>query len=200
MKKILTVMLAASLVLVMTACGKNKVSDGDAGQSVVQGGAAVDEKGNEITGTAIDGAGAEVDMEKIDGTELKSDSKETSGEIGNYEVSIDDAKMIEAEVEGENKKLVVVSFTFKNNSSKAVAFDNVLKVDAIQNDLALNAKPVSGVEGLNMRSGVEIIDSKKTNRVQKAYVITDEQTPVEISVYKADEDNSASISKTFNLK
>lgn len=199
MKKILTIILAMTMLAAASACGK-KVSDGDAGQSVVQGGAAVDEKGNEIIGTTIDGAGAEVDMEKIDSPELKSDNSKAEGEIRSFEVSIDEAKVIEAEIEDKTRKAIVVSFTFKNNSSSPAAFDNALKVTASQEERVLNAKPVSGIEGINTRSGVEIIDSDKTNRVQKVYVLANEDLPVQISVTKPDEQDGEGVTKTFNLK
>jgi hypothetical protein len=199
MKKILTVILAASLMMAVSACGKN-VSDGDAGKGVVQGGAAVDEQGNEIVGTTIDGAGAEVDMKKIEGTELKAESGKASGKIRDFEVSVGEAKTLETEVEGQNKKVVIVAFTFKNKSSQPAAFDNALKVTAMQGDTVLNAKPVSGIEGLNMRSGVEFVDPKKTNNVQKVFVLADDETPVTVTVSKPDEQDKESVTRTFNLK
>lgn len=199
MKKILTVILAASLMMAVSACGKN-ASDGDAGKGVVQGGAAVDEQGNEIVGTTIDGAGAEVDMKKIEGTELKAESGKASGKIRDFEVSVGEAKTLETEVEGQNKKVVIVAFTFKNKSSQPAAFDNALKVTAMQGDTVLNAKPVSGIEGLNMLSGVEFVDPKKTNNVQKVFVLADDETPVTVTVSKPDEQDEESVTRTFNLK
>lgn len=199
MKKILTVILAASLMMAVSACGKN-ASDGDAGKGVVQGGAAVDEQGNEIVGTTIDGAGAEVDMKKIEGTELKAESGKASGKIRDFEVSVGEAKTLETEVEGQNKKVVIVAFTFKNKSSQPAAFDNALKVTAMQGDTVLNAKPVIGIEGLNMLSGVEFVDPKKTNNVQKVFVLADDETPVTVTVSKPDEQDEESVTRTFNLK
>ncbi len=194
MKKILAILAAASLVLTMTACGGN----GDAGSSVTQGGAAVDEKGNEIPGTTIDGAGKEVDMSKLDGVTLKEDkeaNRTSEGELGSYNVSIDDAKVIEA---GEGKVLVV-AFTYKNESSEPAAFANVFTVETTQNGSKLGPCVIN-MEGINVLSGVEIIDSGKTTKVQKTYVITDEETPVEVLVYKYGEPAGDNISKVFNLK
>ena len=196
MKRICALMIALSIALMIGGCG-SKVTKGDAGKAVVQGGASVDENGEEIVGTTIDGAGAEVDMDKIEGKALTGTNDSKTAKMGDYKVSVDDAKLTEAEVEGETRKLFVVTFTFKNGSKDNAAFDNVLTAKAYQGESELLAKSVSGVEGLNMRSGVEFIDPGRTTRVQKAYEVKDETTAVTVRVESADGEG---IEKTFNLQ
>lgn len=194
MKKLLAIIAAMSLVLAMTACGENV----DVGSSVTQGGAAVDEKGNEIPGTTIDGAGKEVDMNKVDGKTLES-SPETAttskGEIGASYVSIDSAKLVET----EDSKILVVSFTYENNSSEAAAFSNRFTVDVTQQDIKMMPAVVN-MEGINVLSGVEVIDPGQKTKVQKTYFVTDEETPVNVFVQKYGMPEDGQVQKTFNLK
>lgn len=193
MKKILAIIAAMSLVLAMTACGKN-----DAGSSVTQGGAAVDADGNEIKGTTIDGAGKEVDMDKIEGEELKADENadiNPKGDIGSYYVSVDEAKVFET----EESKILVIAFTYENNSSEPAAFSNVFSVDVTQGDGKMMPAVVNK-DGINVLSGVEIIDPGQKTKVQKTYFITDEETPVEVMVYKYGEPSGDAVKKTFKLK
>ena len=193
MKKILAIIAAMSLVLSMAACGTN-----DAGRSVTQGGAAVDAEGNEIKGTTIDGAGKEVDMDKIDGEALKIDENaggQPEGDIGSYYVSVDEAKVLKA----EESKILVVSFTYENNSSEPAAFSNVFSVEVTQSAGKMMPTVVNK-DGINVLSGVEIIDPGKKTKVQKTYLITDEETPVDVMVYKYGEPSGDVINKTFKLK
>lgn len=192
MKKILAFILAASFAFAMTACGNKNTDD-----EISQGAAMVDENGNEVAGSAIDGAGKEADIDKVEGTKLdgKSDTKD-SAEIGAVKVSIDDAKL--TEIDGEN--IVVVSFTFKNNSKEAMAFDNILSVDAVQNDSKIMSKVIMGTEGINMLSGVELVETGKSTTVQKLYSVDDLATPLKITVYKYGEPGGEKITKTFNLQ
>ena len=194
MKKLLAIIAAASLVLAMTACGTTK----DAGSSVTQGGAAVDSEGNEIKGTTIDGAGKEVDMNKLEGDYLAIEPNadgQSDGEIGNYYVSIDEAKIVET----EGSKILVVAFTYKNNSSQPAAFSNLFTVDTTQNQTKIMPAVVN-MDGINVLSGVEMIDPAQKTRVQKTYFITDEETPVEVAVYKYGEATGETVKKTFKLK
>lgn len=193
MKKLLAIIAAMSLVLAMTACGNT-----DAGTSVTQGGAAVDADGNEIKGSTIDGAGKEVDMDKLEGQTLAIDEnvdRKPKGDIGNYYVSIDEAKVVET----EESKILVVAFTYENNSSEPAAFSNVFSVETTQNQ----AKVMPGVvnlDGINVLSGVEIIDPGQKTKVQKTYFLTDEENPVEVMVYKYGESTGDAVKKIFKLK
>lgn len=192
MKKLFAVIIMASLAFAMTACN-NK-------DTVTQGGAVVDESGKEIAGTAIDGAGKEANMSKLEGVTLsegyKEEGVESEGKIAGYGVSIEDAKVIET----EEQKVLVLSFKFKNNASKPMAFDNIISVDVMQNQKEMFPTVVTGLEGLNVLSGVEQIESGDTTTVQKTFTILDEETPVHVYAYKYGEAAGDSLAKTFNLK
>lgn len=197
MKKIFALILTAVLAFSVTGCGNKNTDDNSA--EVVQGGASVDENGNAIAGTAIDGAGKEVDMKKVDGVELnsvKSEDVASEDTIGGCNVAIEDAKLVDT----ENGKVLVVSFGFKNKTSAAVAFDNLMTVEVTQGDADVKASVITGYDGINILSGVELIDSGKSTTVQKAYTLTDTETPVQIMVYKYAEPDGDRVMKMFNLK
>lgn len=193
MKKFIGIILTFSLALMITACGKaDKPS---------QGGASLDDKGNEIAGTTIDGAGKEVDMDKVEGVELESidpnnEKVKDEGRIGNMQVSIEDAKVMTQ----DDTKILVVSFGFKNLNTSDVAFDNLISVDVTQKGVSLMPTVIMGVEGINVLSGVELMPKGKETTVQKTFVLSDEETPVDVTVYKYGEAGGTTLMKAFNLK
>ena len=118
MKKFLAIIAAMTLVLSMSACGNDD-------NLPSQGGAAVDDEGNEIIGTSIDGAIDEVDMDKVEGTKLKLDkdaSSESKATIAGLDVSVGEAKLMDY----EDSKLLVLTFKFKNKTSQPVSFDTAV--------------------------------------------------------------------------
>ena len=102
-------------------------------------------------------------------------------------------------VDNEDSNIFVVSFSFKNTSSEPIAFDNLFTTDVTQNGSKLMPTVVNA-DGINVLSGVELIDPGKKTKVQKTYVITDEENPVEIMVYKYAEPTGDILKKIFNVK
>ncbi len=194
MRKFLTILAATALMLSMAACGNN-----DPSSSTEQGGATIDDNGNAVIGTTIDGASAEVDMDKVEGTELKLDKKasgDTKAELGGLKVELGEAKIMDTE-EG---KLLILSFEFKNKTADPIGFDNIVEVEVSQNNSELRTTLVNGVEGINVRSGIELIDPGKSTVVQKAYPIFDSEAPVVVTAYKYGAPADDRITATFNLK
>lgn len=192
MKKIFAIILTASLAFAMAACDKK--------DTVVQGGPSVDENGNEIAGTAVDGAGKEADIDKLDGQELKEGELkkgvESKGKIAGYNVSIDKAKIVET----DDQKVLVVSMSFKNNSSKPMSFDGIISVDVMQNQKEMLPTVVTGLDGINILSGTEVIEPGKSTTIQKTFTLFDEETPVYVYAYKYGEADGDNLAKIFNLK
>ena len=188
MKKFLATVLALMMALSMTGCGeKNDIIDSPAH---------VDENGNVIAGTAIEGAGEEVDLDKVEGdklTAVESDAR-SKAKLRDYDVSIEDAKIFEF----EGQKKLAVTFTFKNKSKTPVAFDNVMVVEAVQDGTTLvGGKVVMGVPGINILSGVEMIEKGTKTTVQKTFDIFNEEA-VTVTVHEYSGDTA--ITKTFNVK
>ena len=59
---------------------------------------------------------------------------------------------------------------------------------------------VVNMEGINVLSGVEVIDPGKKTRVQKTYFVTDEETPVTVMVQKYGLPEDGQVEKVFLLK
>ncbi|MDD6564675.1 MAG: DUF5067 domain-containing protein [Clostridiales bacterium] len=207
MKKFIAIFAVAALMLSVSACGKkdntNNSVDGTPNTEAVSdtsdGSAAVDDDGNEIKGTAVVGAGDEVDMKKVEGDKVKAekrDDKPVSGTIAGLKVGIGDAKVMQT----EQSKIFVVTFDFKNTTGSPLAFDNIISVDVTQNGSKLMPTVITNMEGINILSGVEAIESGKSTTVQKTYILSDDTTPVEVTAYKYAEASGDSLNAVFNLK
>ena len=207
MKKFIAIFAVAALMLSVSACGKKDKTNNsvdstpntEAVSDTSDGSAAVDDDGNEIKGTAVNGAGDEVDMKKVEGDKVKAEKKDNepiSGTIAGLKVGIGDAKVMQT----EQSKIFVVTFDFKNTTSSPLAFDNIISVDVTQNGSKLMPTVITNMEGINILSGVEAIESGKSTTVQKTYILSDDTTPVEVRAYKYAESSGDSLNAVFNLK
>ncbi len=212
MKKLLAVFLVAALSLALTSCGK-KTSDisSDIKPSLTEEGefvhadgetsAILDADGNEIPGTSADNAGKEVDMAKVNGKTLAVVENETNdspakGTISNFDVSINDAKIIES----DGAKAVIISYTFKNNTSNPMSFDGIMATEVTQSGISLTPTVVTGIEGINIHSAYEPIGAGDKTTLQKAFLVTDTDTAIDVVVYKYAEPDGAQIAKSFKLQ
>ena len=207
MKKFIAIFAVAALMLSVSACGKKDKTNNsvdstpntEAVSDTSDGSAAVDDDGNEIKGTAVNGAGDEVDMKKVEGDKVKAekrDNEPVSGTIAGLKVGIGDAKVMQT----EQSKIFVVTFDFKNTTGSPLAFDNIISVDVTQNGSKLMPTVITNMEGINILSGVEAIESGKSTTVQKTYILSDDTTPVEVTAYKYAEASGDSLNAVFNLK
>ncbi len=139
-----------------------------------------------------------VDMNKVEGNQASSNTEEDvyKGKIGDTEVSIGDAKILDY----EGEKVAVVSFSFKNNGDEPVSFTSALQVMASQNDNKLPPAIVSDIEGVDMLSISDLVGKGQTINVQKAYKLRTQDTPFVINVmpFTMDE-NSVVLEKTFSF-
>ena len=189
MKKILTI-TAMVLVIALSLAGCGKKTD-NAGSIA----------GNSTPTDQTDASGAYeetvVDMEKVDGIEVASntDKKEYDGKLGEYSVSIGDAKIINV----DDTDIVVISFDFKNNSDKETAFTSVIDVDVTQDDGKLVGAVVSNIEGVNLLAMAERIPSGDSITVQRAYKLRDNSSPVEVTIKEFGTSDDETLSKTFEF-
>ena len=196
--------MAAIISMSLASCGNKTNDSADGTQNTEATAAATQEAEQENTtpvpGTSIENASDEVDMNKIDGTSLSDTTPEDSAlsdsaKIGNFDVSIEDAKVIDY----EGNKVVIVSFKFKNGNSTPMAFSGIMSVDATQDGSELRSVFVTDVEGVNLNSTIQEVESGKTTTVQKAYLLSDETSDVNIRVYMYGEPGGDSVSKAFSL-
>lgn len=186
MKKILTI-TAMTLIFALSLTGCVKKTDN-------QGNTA----GNTTSAGQTDASGAyEVDMAKVDGTEAVSntDKKEYDGKLGEYNVSIGDAKIINV----DDTDIVVISFDFKNNSDSETAFTAAMDVEVTQDGGKLAGAVVSNIEGVNLLAMSERIPSGDSIIVQRAYRLRDNSAPVEVSVKEFGTSDDEALSKTFEV-
>ena len=120
------------------------------------------------------------DIAKTDGVLLNSDTdaEETHMETDDVEVSIGDAKLINY----EGSDVVVVEYTFKNNSDTDKSFTGVVRADGYQDDVTLTPTVVTGVDGVDMMTLSQNIGKGHQITVHKAYRLKSEEDIIEIQV------------------
>ena len=135
------------------------------------------------------------DMKKIEGSTIKGDA--VKGDLGGYEVSIGDAVL----ADGENSKVLVVEFEFKNNTSQTTKFSSVISANAFQDKTDLAPAVTFSSEGYEVLTVAQDVKYNETITVQKAYIVNDTSVPVTVEVMKhANYGGSQVLSKTFNLQ
>lgn len=200
MKKRL-IIITAALILAMSAagCGQKTNNTGTSQNNTQQTDAsgAYENNGTQKRGEDVVYS-EQVDMEKVEGEAATSDSdkKEYKGDLGDVEVTIEDAKLISY----EDENVAVVSFKYKNNGNQAMPFTGKLNVEAYQNDGKLPPAVVSGVEGVELLSMSENVEPGDTITVQKAFKLRDKSPmTVEVREFVMDENSSDGLVKVFNF-
>ncbi len=188
MKKIIAMIAVLALALSMAGCGKKDT----------------DTTNNETTQTTqetqvdvSENYSEKVDMEKVEGTDATSETEkdEYKGELGNYEITIGDVKVIE--YEGDN--VAVVSMEYKNKSSQEMPFTGALVATAFQNGNEIPEATVVGVEGVEMLAMVERVAPGDKITLQKAYKLRDNSAmTVEVRPFQS-EDGEEVLRKEFNF-
>ena len=200
MKKRL-IIITAALILAMSAagCGQKTNNTGNSQNNTQQTDAsgAYENNGTQKSGEDVVYS-EQVDMEKVEGEAATSDSdkKEYKGDLGDVEVTIEDAKLISY----EDEDVAVVSFKYKNNGNQAMPFTGKLNVEVYQNDGKLPPAVVSGVEGVELLSMSENVEPGDTITVQKAFKLRDKSPmTVEVREFVMDENSSDGLVKVFNF-
>ena len=200
LKKGLLILIAAALSLSMAACGKDKenADPGNSGNDAAVTGTA---DATETPTLAVEGAAEQVDMGKVDGTELKDTEPEDTalsakGEIGNFEVAIKDAKVIDY----EGQKVIVISYDFTSHNATPTSFTSIMQTEVTQAGNDLRPAVVLGVEGVNTNSSLEQVETDGTVTVQETFILNDETTDVNVTVHKYGETSGTSVSKAFALQ
>lgn len=183
MRKNLFIAAALIFAVSLSGCGKKDEKSGDA-----------------VTDYGVN-ASENVDMEKVQGDKLEvaesAEGVSDSAEIGNYEVGIDEAKVIDY----NDEKVVIVTFDFKNNSSQETNFAGAMKVTIEQEGAALRPVNLNEVDGYDIAAVAEMVKKGDKITVQRAYALSDEETPINVSVSAFhSEMGEGSVSKTFEIK
>lgn len=144
-------------------------------------------------------ADKKINMDKIEGSEYKTDNsgKKGDGKMTTCKVSIDEVKL--AEIEGSN--VLFVQFDFKNTTDSELNFSGEVLADAYQDGLELSpAVFPNEIEGFSPTSTAQKVAGGDSIKVQKAYVVNDPNTAVEIYVRDTyDETGKTYLSQVFVL-
>lgn len=111
--------------------------------------------------------GASTDAPTADAPQ-QATQQESGEEASKYAVSIDDCT-VTADYSGASA--IVVTYTFTNNSDKAVPFMTAISAKAFQNGVQLDT---AIVEDIDAQSTMNEIKSGATTTVQQAYVLDDQ--------------------------
>ncbi len=140
-----------------------------------------------------------VDMNKVEGQTMESaegeKAPETQGSIAGMELTIKDAKLIDY----ESRKVAVISIDVKNTNASPKAYSDLLEEEVTQEGSSLRSVLVTDVEGVNLMSKMDKLDTGAKATVQVAYEIDDETKPVDVMIYKYAEPDGDKVVKSFNL-
>ncbi len=137
---------------------------------------------------------------KNDTTSVASAEKNDAApnELGEYTVDIKSSRMAK---DYEGKDIIIVSYSFKNNSEDSASFSLAINDKVFQNGVGLN-KCYVAAENANYSSDNQTKDIKKGAAldVEVAYYLNDTKTPIEVECSKLISFDDKTITKTFNLK
>lgn len=125
-----------------------------------------------------------------------SDNLVQGDELGNFVCDVTD---VSKTTDANGKPAIIVTYSFKNNSSTAIAFDNALYTIALQNDDTLS-KTLLGTSDDSALTDVSLTQPGETSKIMRAYTLQDETSNITFEIYdNTDEDNMYYLEYEFSL-
>lgn len=116
--------------------------------------------------------------------------------LGNFVCDVTD---VSKTTDANGKPAIIVTYSFKNNSSTAIAFDNALYTIALQNDDTLS-KTLLGTSDDSALTDVSLTQPGETSKIMRAYTLQDETSDVVFELYdNTDENNMYYLEYEFSL-
>lgn len=116
--------------------------------------------------------------------------------LGNFVCDVTD---VSKTTDANGKPAIIVTYSFKNNSSTAIAFDNALYTIALQNDDTLS-KTLLGTSDDSALTDVSLTQPGETSKIMRAYTLQDETSNITFEIYdNTDEDNMYYLEYEFSL-
>mgnify|MGYP002773933838 CR=1 FL=1 len=141
-----------------------------------------------------------VNMNKIEGTKAKTDNsgKKGDGKMTTCQVAIDEVKILPF----EGAYMIVVQYNFKNTSDSELNFAGEVYAEAYQDGMELSPAVFQGtLEGFSPETTMQKVEPGKSIKVQKGYVTSDPNTPIEVYVRDTyDQSGQAYLSQVFRLQ
>lgn len=193
MKKIISVLAAASLLTALASCGKtqNKQDDAKATEAATQGTVVVDVK--ELDNTDI----SAIEGDALPAVESGNGEVKQEADIDFFHVAIGDAKLVDS-VDG---KAVIIEFEFTNNTSHPQSYDGIMDERVSQNGEELRGTTIlKAIDGYNPLSATEQVGPGQTGTAQKVYALNNENDDVTVTVFRYADVEKGQVTKTFKLK
>lgn len=125
-----------------------------------------------------------------------SDNLVQGDELGNFVCDVTD---VSKTTDANGKPAIIVTYSFKNNSSTAIAFDNALYTIALQNDDTLS-KTLLGTSDDSALTDVSLTQPGETSIIMRAYTLQDETSNITFEIYdNTDENNMYYLEYEFSL-
>lgn len=125
-----------------------------------------------------------------------SDNLVQGDELGNFVCDVTD---VSKTTDANGKPAIIVTYSFKNNSSTAIAFDNALYTIALQNDDTLS-KTLLGTSDDSALTDVSLTQPGETSKIMRAYTLQDEISNITFEIYdNTDENNMYYLEYEFSL-
>ena len=107
-----------------------------------------------------------------------SDNLVQGDELGNFVCDVTD---VSKTTDANGKPAIIVTYSFKNNSSTAIAFDNALYTIALQNDDTLS-KTLLGTSDDSALTDVSLTQPGETSKIMRAYTLQDETSNITFEI------------------
>lgn len=135
---------------------------------------------------------------EISSVDSASKSETANDVLGEYQVDIKSCRLAK---DFEGKDIVIVNYSFKNNSDTATSFTLAINDKVYQNGIGLNkcytaadsAKYSSDNQSKNIKKGTAL-------DIEVAYTLNDTSTPIEVECSELISFNKNTITKKFNIK
>lgn len=184
MKKIIAVFACLAVALSMSACssgGETTTSSTGNGESTAP-----------VSSSASDSSTEEASTAPVSSEAPAQDS----GAVGDYNVSILDATLSK---DYKDKDAIIVTYDFTNNGENETSFMVAISAKAYQDGIELESAIIMD-DDFSSEDQMKNIKPGATLTVQKAYVLDNNTSPVEIEVEEliSWDDNSPVLTKTFD--
>ncbi len=196
MKKAFILSIVTIAILTLSACSSDNSS------SINSSSSSAIETSSEIETSTETESSSEVESSTSEEVESSSSKQESSSEaksknnLGDYNVKV---KSFFLTKDYEKKDVIVVSYEFTNNSKEASDFSFSIITTAYQDGVELESAFVVSDKKYDSGSSSKKIKPGKTITVQKAYVLADTKTEVEIEAKELISFSDEIVTKTFKL-
>lgn len=210
-KRIIALTAILAIAASMAGCGKkdtrSQIDDSNtpaatASTSAGESAAEPEAKTEEQIKEELDNFGKDADknanLKKIDGTKLKSDGSDSGKtELSGYEVEITDAVKTK---DTDGSSVIVVEYSFKNNTSAPTKFASVINATAFQNENVLPYAVAYSSEGYSVETLAQDVEHGEKITVQRAFKLLSDTDDVTAAIQLADTiGGSDPVTKTFKL-